>query len=144
MKKNLSIFKKISLFKKFRKVIKENEVDISQRFNLRIDSASRLYTVLNIPQDLIGEAYALKKSDTELISENYIRKYSNDLSEYLNSKGLSEMYSFYKVDKVDRYSYLLVFGFSLFRSNKYYDILYYRILPILGVITIATLFYFLY
>lgn len=140
MKKNISFFKKLSLFRQFRKTIKDSETDLEQRFNLRLDKAGRLYTVLNIPQDLVGEAYSLKKSDIDRISDNFIKQYSNEVALYLNSKGLNELYAFYKADKIDKYSYLLVFGFSLFRSDKFYDVIYYRIIPAL-IIIIASLFF---
>ena len=140
--KRISLFKKIRLFKEFRKVINENKVELSSKFNIRVDNAHRLYTVLNIPEELVGEAFSLKKSDIDRISENFIRQYSSDLATFLNSKGLQEMYSFYKSEKVDKYSYLLVYGYSLFNSEKYYKNLYYRILPI-SIISILTTILFL-
>lgn len=140
---NISIFKKIRLFNNFKKVVKENQRELAARFNLRIDRADRLYTVLNIPEELIGEAYALKKADIDRISQNYIREYSSELSKYLNSKGLSELFDFYKMDKVGKYSYLIVFGFSLFKSHKYYNTLYFGIIPSLSVIILSLLILFL-
>ena len=140
---NISIFKKIRLFNNFKKVVKENRRELTARFNLRIDRANRLYTVLNIPEELIGEAYALKKADIDRISQNYIREYSSELSKYLNSKGLSELFDFYKIDKVGKYSYLIVFGFALFKSHKYYNTLYFGIIPSLSVIILSLLILFL-
>jgi hypothetical protein len=142
MKKEISIFKKIKLFKNFIKIINENKSELGLKFNLRVDGAKRLYTVINIPNELIGEAYSLKRSDIDKISENYIRQYSKDLSDYLNSKSLSELYEFYKIEKVGKYSYLIVFGFSLFRSNSYYNILYYGIIPTFFILLLS-LFIFL-
>lgn len=140
--KRISLFKKIRLFKEFRKIINENKVELGNKFNIRVDNAYRLYTVLNIPEELVGEAFSLKKSDIDRISENFIRQYSSDLASFLNSKGLQEMYSFYKSEKVDKYSYLLVYGFSLFNSEKYYKNLYYRVIPI-SIISILTTILFL-
>ncbi len=127
--KDVSLFKKIKLFNNYRKVISKNRNELSSKFGLRVDNAYRLYTVLNIPEDLIGEAYSLKKSDIDKISENYIREYSSELSKFLNSKNLKELYDYYQVDKVGKYNYLLVFGFSLFRSNKFYNDIYYKVIP---------------
>ena len=42
--------------------------------------------------------------------------------------------------KVDKYSYLIVIGFSLFKSNKFYNNLYYKFLPFLLVSSIVTYF----
>ena len=115
---NISLIRKFGFYKLYKKTIRENALEIESMFKLRIDDANRLYTVLNIPEEFIGEAYAIKKSDIDKISENYIREYSNELAKYLNSKDLGELYRFYEVRKVDKYSYLLVIGFSLFRSDE--------------------------
>jgi hypothetical protein len=48
----MNIFQKIKLFREYKKVIRNNEVTLEQDYNIRIDRASRLYTVLNIPQEL--------------------------------------------------------------------------------------------
>jgi hypothetical protein len=140
MNKNIFLLKKIRLFSFYKKAIKENRSEIEQTFGLRIDKAQRMYTVLNIPEEIIGEAFSLKKSDIDRISENYIKEYSSEISRFLTSKGLGELYSFYEVKKVDKYSYLVVIGYSLFRSNEYYDKLYWRVYPIIGVIVIIGTF----
>ena len=129
MANKISLYKKIKIFGEFKKVIKLNKTELEQVFGARIDKAYRIYNVLNVPTDVIGEPYNLRKTDIDKIAETSIREYSNKLSEYLDSKGLKEMYDFYEVKKVDKYSYLVVLGFSIpndtFRSNKYYDNLRY-------------------
>jgi hypothetical protein len=137
---NISLFKKIKLFKSFRNIVKTNSSELELKFKIRIDNAYRLYTVINVPEELIGEAYSLKKSDIDRISENYIRQYSSELAAYLNSKGLNELYDFYKIDKVGKYSYLIVFGFRLFRSEKFYNNIYYKIIPASVVLSILLFF----
>jgi hypothetical protein len=143
--KKISFFKKLKLFRVFKNLIKSNQNELEQKFGVRIDRAYRLYTVLNIPEELIGGAYVLKKSDIDRIAESYIKDFSKDLSEYLNSKGLSELYDYYTLNKVDKYSWHLVMGFSLFRSNEWYDKLYFRYIPIASIISliIGLLIYFL-
>jgi hypothetical protein len=140
---NISLFKKIKLLKTFEKTIKENKVELQNKFNLRIDRASRLYTVLNIPEELIGEAYSLKKSDIDRISENFIKQYGEELAAYLDNKGLKELYSYYEIKKVDKYSYLLVFGFRLMKSHKFYNNIYYKIIPSISIATLISLLLFL-
>ena len=53
------------------------------------------------------------------------------------------MYDFYEIKKVDKYSYLVVLGFSLpndpFRSNKYYDNIRYKVIPTISVISLILL-----
>jgi len=140
--KSISFFKKIKLFQLYKKIVSENRNELSSKFGIRIDNAYRLYTVLNIPEDLIGEAYALKKSDIDKISESYIKEYSSELSKFLISKGLKELYDYYQVNKVGKYNYLLIFGFSLFRSNKFYNNLYYKLIPTLIILMIILILIF--
>lgn len=138
------MFKKVKLFFSYRKAIKKCQLELQQRFNIRIDKADRMYTVLNVPEELVGEAYSLKKSDIDRISETYIREYMGELSKFLNENNLQELYRLYDYQKVDKYSYLMVFGFSLFKSTKYYNWLYFGVIPIsvLSVIIASILVFF--
>lgn len=137
MNNNIFILKKLKLFSLYKKVLKENRDEIEQSFGLRIDKAKRMYTVLNIPEEIIGDAFSLKKSDIDRISENYIKEYSSEITRFLTLKGLGELLSFYEVRKVDKYSYLVIIGYSLFRSNEYYDKLYWRVYPIIGIMALV-------
>ena len=141
MNKNISLIKKISIFSQFKKTIKSNSVELENKFNLRIDSANRLYTVINVPPELIGEAYNIKKSDIDRIADNFIREYSKELGVYLNSIGLNELYDFYDLKKVDKYSYLVVVGFSFFRSDERRARIYKYWIPIsVSLAFLTTLF----
>ena len=141
----MNIFKKIKLFHNYKKIISLSKVQLEANFNIRVDRASRIYTVLNIPDELYGEPYNLRKGDIDKISETYIREYIGKLSEYLNEKGLSEFYDFYEpVKKVDKYSYLIILGFKPFNSVKYYTFFYYRLLPISSVILIIFLIFLVF
>jgi len=143
----ISLYKKIKIFREFRKVLKLNRTELEQVFGARVDNAYRIYNVLNIPAEMIGEPYNLRKSDIDKLAETSIREYTVKVSEFLDSKGLKEMYDFYEVKKVDKYSYLVVLGFSLpndsFRSNKYYDNIRYRVIPTVSVIALVLLLIFL-
>jgi hypothetical protein len=140
---NISLYKKIKLLKSFEKTINQNKLELQNKFNLRIDKASRLYTVLNIPEELIGEAYSLKKSDIDRISENFIKQYGEELARFLDERGLKELYSYYEIKKVDKYSFLLVFGFRFMKSNKFYNNLYYKVVPSVIITTIISILLFL-
>jgi hypothetical protein len=134
---SISFFKKISLFFFYRKIISSLKVDLEKRFNARVDGASRIYTVLNIPADKVEEPYNIRKSDIDAISETYIKDYANLLAIFLDEKGLSELYTFYKVEKVEKYSYLLIFGFSLFDSQKFLtNFIFYFIPSLLLLISV--------
>jgi hypothetical protein len=143
--KNIGLFKKIRLFRLFKKIVNENKNELNTNFGIRVDRAYRLYTILNIPEELIGDAFSLRKSDIDRISEPYIKEYTNELGGFLNSKGLSEMYDFYELSKEDKLSWKLIIGFKLFKSNEYYNKIYYRLLPIslLFAFILSLLLYFI-
>jgi len=143
MANKISFLKKIKIFRDFKKVLKLNKTELQEVFGARVDNAYRIYNVINIPVEEIGEPYNLRKSDIDLIAEKSVRDYSSDISKYLDSKGLQEMYDFYEIKKVDKYSYLIVIGFSLpndpFRSNIYYNRLYYRFFPVVSIVSLILL-----
>ena len=141
--KNISFFRKISLFFTYKKFIKLIEKQLETEFGARIDNASRIYTVLNIPENMIEEPYNLRKTDIDNLAKNFIKDYSTQLSKFLDSKGLRELYDFYEVEKVEKYSYLLIFGFSLFNTKKVFRQLYLFWIPIISVLLLGLLIYFL-
>jgi hypothetical protein len=147
MANKISFLKKLRIFRDFKKVLKLNKTELQEVFGARIDNAYRIYKVINIPVEEIGEPYNLRKSDIDLIAEKSVRDYSSGISKYLDSKGLQEMYDFYEIKKVDKYSYLIVIGFSLpndlFRSNIYYNRLYYRFVPAVSIVSLILLLIFL-
>lgn len=136
----ISFLKKLKMFSFYKKTIDNCSLELNKKLNIRVDSAYRLYTVLNVPENLIGEAFSLKKSDIDKISETYIREYSIEVSNFLQSKGLVELFKPYEIKKVDKYSYLIIIGFSLFKSNIFYNTIYYKIIPITIVLSILTYF----
>lgn len=140
----VNIFRKIYLFFLFRRNLLRSETDLKIQFNIRIDSILRFYTVLNVPNEVMEEPYNLRKSDIDTISRNYIKEYNFQLSQFLNSKGLTELYDLYDMDKVDKYSYLLVFGFSLFNTKKLANKLLYLWTPILVSISLIMTIYFIF
>jgi hypothetical protein len=132
----MGIFKDLRLFFSYRRLIKKNRVNLESQFFIRIDNADRMYTVLNIPTNLVEEPYNLRKEDVDLIAQNYIRQYVSELSTYLNSIGLSELYDFYEpIKKVDKYSYLIVLGYKQLDSVEINKIIYRILLPTFGVIS---------
>lgn len=138
--KKISFFRKLQLFSEYKKALKKNKTDLEQKFGMRIDKAHRIYTVLNIPEEYIGESYSLKTSDINRISENYIREYGSAVSTYLNTIGLTELFRSYEIKKVAKYSYLIVIGFSLINTTKFYNNIYYKLLPSLIVISLVAYF----
>lgn len=140
----ISFFKKISLFSEYKKALKNNKAELENQFGVRIDKAHRLYTVINIPKELIGEAYSLKKSDIDTISETYIKEFGIGLSVYLNSIGLTELFKSYEISKVAKYSYLIVVGFSLINTKNLYNNIYYKLIPTLVILTILSIILYMF
>jgi hypothetical protein len=138
----ISFFKKLKLFLNYKKIVKKNKIELERSLNIRVDNAQRLYTVLNVPEELIGEAYSLKKADIDRISETYIREYVFEVSKLLNSKGLMELFRTYEIKKVDKHSYLIVIGFSLLETPKLYNNIYYKFIP--SIVFLSTIVYFLF
>jgi len=141
----MGIFKDLRLFFSYKSVIRKNKVRLEGDFNMRIDNADRMYTVLNIPTNLVEEPYNLRKDDIDKIAQNYIREYINELSNFLNSIGISELYDFYEpIKKVDKYSYLIVIGYKQLDSVEINKIIYRIIIPIISVIGLISFTFWLW
>ena len=136
----ISLYKKIKLFFLYRKTINKIEKQLETQYNLRIDNAFRLYTVLNIPEEIIEEPYNLRKQDIDNIAQSFIKDYTKQLSLFLNTNGLNELYDFYEISKIDKYNYLIIYGFSLFKSNKFI----YNSYITIGVLTILSIIFILF
>jgi hypothetical protein len=139
--KGFNIFKKISLFFTYSNIIKNHKTQLELEYNARIDGIYRIYTVLNIPENIFEEPYNIRKTDIDTIAKNYILDYRRNLSDFLISKGLMELFDVYDVRKVDKYSYLIIFGFSLFNTKKIINNLIIWT-PI--IIVMSSIFYFIW
>lgn len=115
---SLNIIKKFRLLFTYIKIIINNKSVLNESYKIRYDYIFRLYTVINIPIDLIPEAYDLKKSDIDKLSQSYVSDFMVNISSLLNKIGLIELYVVYDLKKVDKYSYLVVIGFKFLRLEK--------------------------
>jgi hypothetical protein len=139
-----SIFKKVYLFFIFRRNLLKAETDLKIQFNIRVDKIFRFYTVLNVPAEVVEEPYNLRKSDIDSISRNYVKEFNFQLSQFLNSRGLTELYDLYNMEKVDKYSYLLVFGFSLFNTKRLANSLIYFWTPFVLILLLILTIYIIF
>lgn len=141
----MSIIKDLQLFFSYKSILSKNRVRLNGDFNIRIDNADRMYTIINIPTNLIEEPYNIRKSDIDMIAENYIRDYISNLSTFLNSIGLVELYDFYEpIKKVDKYSYLVVIGYKNLDSVELNKIIYRFLLPLSIFLMIVGLLLFIF
>lgn len=125
----ISAWRKFKLYLQYRRNLVSNK-SLLENSGLRIDRVKRIYTVVNIPESLFDDVYGMKTSDINRVSQSYITDKVREISKILNGIQLTELYKLYETKKVDRYSYLLVIGFSLFDTKKLADFLWYRIIPI--------------
>ena len=135
---SLSIIKKFRLLFTYIKIILSNKSVLNESYKIRYDYIFRLYTVINIPTDLIPEAYDLKKSDIDKLSQSYVSDFMVNISSLLNKIGLIELYMVYDLKKVDKYSYLVVIGFKFLKLEKLF-----RNILILITILLSTLIIYL-
>jgi len=135
--------KKISLYFEYRRSLGKIKKQLMSQYSARVDRVGRIYTVINIPVELV-EPYNMRKSDIDSVAQNFVREYTSALSNFLNSNGLLELYDFYDIEKVEKYSYLIVFGFSIFNTQKVAKNLLFWGLPILTITTLLTWLYFRY
>jgi hypothetical protein len=141
----MSVIKDLQLFFSYKSILKKNKVRLNGDFNIRIDGADRMYTVINIPTNLIEEPYNLRKADIDLIAENYIREYISNLSTFLNSIGLAELYDFYEpIKKVDKYSYLIIIGYKKLDSVELNKVIYRFLLPTTLILMIIGMLFLIF
>jgi hypothetical protein len=113
----VSLFRKIKLYLQYSQIVSSNKVALGEA-NIRVDMVDRLYTVVNVPEELFEGVYDTRKSDIARISQSYITEYLKNTRRMLDSMGLSELYKTYDTRKVDKYSFLIVIGFSLLDTRK--------------------------
>jgi len=76
--------KKISLYFGYRKSLRKIKKQLMSQYSARIDRVGRIYTVINIPVELI-EPYNMRKSDIDSVAQNFVKEYTSALSKFLNS-----------------------------------------------------------
>ncbi len=113
------MFRKIKYFFVYRSVLKSIEKELSVDYNARVDSIYRIYSVLNLSNLLVEEPYNLRKSDIDSMARPYLLEYRRNFSDFLVQRGLMELFELYEVRKVDKYSYLIIFGYSLINTKKF-------------------------
>jgi len=133
----ISIWKKLNLYYQYRKIILSKKYVLEQN-GLRIDKVKRVYSVINIPEEIFDNAYDLKTTDINRVSQSYLTDSVRNISKLLNSMGLNELYKIYDTQKVDKFSYLLVIGFSFIDTKKMASNLYFKFIPTL--ITLITIY----
>ncbi len=127
--KKISLRKKLSFYFSYRRILLNNKKELKSVYNLRIDKVNRIYTVINIPESVFEDPYNMRTADINKISEPYILEYTKQITNLLNNKGLTELFKLYDIQKIDKYSYLVIVGFSLFDTQKVAKNIFFKLIP---------------
>lgn len=106
----MNIFKKFKLFFTYRKLVSKYKQELLVTHNLRMDYVYRLYTVLNLPDDV--KSYGAKLGKVYI--DEYIRKIDQSLVEY----GLSELIGIRDLKKLEGDNVLIIIGFKFFDTKR--------------------------
>ena len=124
------MFKKIFGYFKYRKIISENYIIISQRYKFKFDKIyGRLYTVLNVTEERqeVLKTYGYDYLDGE------VKKYITSIEDYFFSIGMLELISISRIDTIDAVNVLVVLRY---KYNKHQAFLYI-ILGLFGTIFLS-------
>jgi len=124
----MNIFKRISLLITYSKILNVNKEELLEKFNVRVDSVKRIYTVINVPDDeyTYGEQHALK------LTETYLKSWLGKLDKYLITKGIKEFTDVQEITTIDQQNFLLIIRYKFLNTARIANIL-------IGISTITTL-----
>jgi hypothetical protein len=130
------VIKEIRLYREYSRIIKkeEKESPMWKRKNLRRDSLNRVYTVINLPLQVLASVDLPRESRPSFVVQEL-----KPINEYLKSLNLEEIITMWiePVKGTDDESYLVVYQF-LFRSITWLWIL--RL--VLEIFAISLFFYY--
>lgn len=120
---DINFKQKLRLFKEYKDYIRINR-SILMDNNFRVDNAYRLYTVVNIPEQNIPEAYRLRVNDVVKIEEKYVAESLDIHRNFFNKIGLNGLFSEPIVRRIQPLSYLVYYNYKYFDNVKYQFIKY--------------------
>ena len=128
----VSYLKKIRLMRSYLKTIRNNRLELSE-LNLRVDNAGRIYTVLKLPEE--SEVYGVD------IAKEKITEFINKVDNLLLKLNLKEMVGIRDIKTLEDNNYLLVFGFSLINTPKFFtNLIIYSGITLIALITLLIIF----
>jgi len=123
-----SLWNKIKFYFIYKNTISKNLPRLNGQFNLRKDRVNRLYTVLNLPEDV-----TIYGKD---LIDKYIAKYVSEVNSFCKEIGINELIAILDSQRIDSTNYLMVFGYAGFNTAKVANrILISSILIALGVLS---------
>lgn len=135
----IKVIKEIRLYREYSRIVRKEEAEsqIWRRRNLRRDRLNRIYTVVNLPLQVLASVDLPRESRPSFVIQEL-----KPINEYLKSLNIEEIITMWiePVKGTDEESYLVVYQF-LFRYLSWLWIL--RLLLELSVIS-ALAYYFLF
>ena len=135
----IKVIKEIRLYREYSRIIKkeESESQIWRRRNLRRDRLNRIYTVVNLPLQVLASVDLPRESRPSFVIQEL-----KPINEYLKSLNLEEIITMWiePVKGTDEESYLVVYQF-LFRHLSWLWIL--RLILELSIVS-GLAYYFLF
>lgn len=108
----ISFWKKIKLFLIYRRIVKKNINELyKEGYRIRVDDIYRLYTVVNLPDDV-------KDYGSEL-TQKYLTDYINKVDNLFLKLGISEYVGIGDIRKENELSYVVIFNFKFFDTAEY-------------------------
>lgn len=108
------MFKKIKLYKIYKRFIRDNESFLEKNLKLRRDYTNFLYTVVNIDPETVNKYY----TENEKVSKPIINEYIKKVDAFFSKNNMSELVAIRKVKRIDDFNWKVEFGYSLFNSKK--------------------------
>lgn len=134
----IKVIKEIRLYREYSRIIRKEEAEspVWKRRNLRRDSLNRVYTVINLPLQVLASVDLPRESRPSFVIQEL-----KPINEYLKSLNLEEIITMWiePVSGTDEESYLIVYQF-LFRHITWLWVL--RFIAEIGIIS-GLLYYFL-
>lgn len=129
------MLKKLYLFYIYSRIIRKNEaVFESDVFRLRRDMLQRLYTVINLPQDILSDKYSMGAEE--------LRIYVHKVNQEMKRLGIMELVKLGRTQQIDDYNVFVQFEFKLFDVEKTANNLFGFLKGLgIGVITALLLFF---
>jgi len=94
----IKLFREINLWRKVRKVAKENEEKLKEN-GFRVDWVGRIYTVINLPEEVITQPYS---------EEGYVLMKLREYDKFFLDMGIADVVAPEMIRLVDALAYLLV------------------------------------
>jgi hypothetical protein len=108
------MFKKIKLYKIYKRFIRDNETFLEKNLKLRRDYTNFLYTVVNIDPETVNKYY----TENEKVSKPIINEYIKKVDTFFSKNNMSELVAIRTVKRIDDFNWKVEFGYSLFNSKK--------------------------